>query len=257
MTLPLPAAAAESRPRSLKIFVIGTGRSGTHWLGHILQAHPDIHVTIEKPPLFTWATQMALDAGTKPALLPQLIAAYAREHEAVAPKHYADKSHPNIWHAEELAAAFPEAVFLGIRRNPYATIASMLKHPWVLDWHRRWREFPVPNRFLGITPANRADYAGMPPAAQCALRWQAHMTRLESLAAPLGSRLLVVDYEDLVLNPALPLARLNAFLRLPKAIPTPAVQAESLDRWRNELSPDVLRQIAAVTGIAAPASPLG
>ena len=35
--------------QSSKIFVIGSGRSGTHWVGYILEAHPDIHVTIEKP----------------------------------------------------------------------------------------------------------------------------------------------------------------------------------------------------------------
>jgi hypothetical protein len=249
---PLQPAIGSGGHRGLKIFVIGTGRSGTHWLGHILQSHPDIHVTIEQPPIFTWSTEMALDARTKPSLLPQLIAAYAAEHEAAAPRHYADKSHPNIWHAEELAAAFPEAVFLGIRRNPYATIASMLRHPWVLAWQDRWQEFPVPNRFLGITPENHAAYAALPQAARCALRWQAHMERLERLQAALGGRLLVVDYEDLVRNPELPITRLNAFLRLATPIATPTVKAQSLDRWRDELAPAILRQIAAVTGIAIP-----
>ena len=36
-----------SRP----IFVIGTGRSGTHWIGYILAAHPDIRATIEVSPI--------------------------------------------------------------------------------------------------------------------------------------------------------------------------------------------------------------
>lgn len=231
-----------------KIFVIGTGRSGTHWLGHILEGHPDIHVTIERPPIFTWATEMALDPARKPALLPELIRAYRAEHEAVAPKHYADKSHPNIWHAEDLAAALPDAVFLGIRRNPLATVASMLKHAGVLQWQERWREFPVPNRFLGITAENRDAYGKMPTAARCALRWRSHWERLETLRDALGARLLVLDYEDLIRDAAAQLARLGGFLGLATPIPTPEVRTESLDRWRDELPPDVLRQIADVTG---------
>jgi hypothetical protein len=148
---------------SKKIFVIGTGRSGTHWLGQILQAHPDIHVTVEAPPIFAWSTAMALDPRQSPVLLPQLIRQYEIEHAAVAPRHYADKSHPNIWHAEDLAARLPDAVFLGIQRNPFATVASMLEHAGVLAWHERWREFPVPNRFLGITLENAAAGRQMRP----------------------------------------------------------------------------------------------
>lgn len=235
--------------RSLKIFVIGTGRSGTHWLGHILESHPAIHVTIERPPIFSWATKMALDARRKRSLLPRLIRAYQLEHAAVAPKHYADKSHPNIWHAEDLAAALPESVFLGIRRSPYATVASMLKHPGVLQWHARWREFPVPNRFLGITQDMTHTYGDMPLAAKCAVRWRAHAERLEDLRVPLGRRLLVVHYEDLIRRPDDQCARLSDFLRLATPIPRPAIREESLDRWRTELSAEDQRLIADVTGI--------
>lgn len=144
----------------------------------------------------------------------ELIRAFQVEHKAVAPKHYADKSHPNIWHAEDLAAAPPDAIFLGIRRNPYATVASMLKHRGVFKWHARWRRFPVPNRFLGITPENRRNYANMPLPARCVLRWRSHIERLGSLRGPLGNRLLVVDYEDLIRHAETELAKMNGFLGL-------------------------------------------
>jgi len=226
---------------SSKIFVIGSGRSGTHWVGYILEAHPDIHVTIEKPPIFEWVTTMAL---------PKLIERYRIEHQSVSPKHYADKSHPNIWIAEELAAAFPEALFVGIQRNPYATVASMLKHEGVLAWHKRWKEFPVPNRFLGITYENRAAYESMPLAAQCALRWKVHRERLQNLRQTMDSRLLVLNYEDVIRESEAQLAALDAFLSLPSALPKPAVKSESLDRWKTELSEEIKQQIAGVTGLS-------
>lgn len=232
-----------------KIFVIGSGRSGTHWVGYILEGHPGIHVTIEKPPIFKWVTEIALDPGRKELLLPKLLKRYEVEHQAVRPRHYADKSHPNIWIAEELAAAFPEARFVGIQRNPYATVASMLKHPGVLAWHERWKEFPVPNPFLGITRENHATYEAMPLAAKCALRWKAHRERLLQLRDTLGPRLLVLQYEDVILDPEAQLAALDGFLSLPTPIPKPKVKSESLDRWKTELANDVKEQIAQVTGV--------
>ena len=47
----------------MQIFVLGTGRSGTHWLGYILDAHPDIHVAIEERTKFRLATRAALRPG--------------------------------------------------------------------------------------------------------------------------------------------------------------------------------------------------
>jgi hypothetical protein len=232
-----------------KIFIVGTGRSGTHWLGHILQAHPLIHVTVEAPPIFAWATEMAVDPRRKPLVMPLLVQRYEQEHLAVSPRHYADKSHPNIWHAEDLAERLPDAVFVGIQRNPFATVASMLKHPGVLGWHDRWREFPVPNRFLGITAENAGEYDALPQAARCALRWKSHAERMAKLQTSLGGRLLVIGYEDLILRPDAEVARLTAFLGMATPIPVPAIKAESLDRWRRELSVEVQRQIATIAGV--------
>ena len=241
--------AGRKAAASSKIFVLGSGRSGTHWVGYILEGHRDIHVTIEKPPIFKWVTEIALDFGKKAELLPKLLDRYEAEHRAVRPKHYADKSHPNIWIAEELSAAFADARFIGIQRNPYGTVASMLKHPGVLAWHERWKEFPVPNPFLGITRENQAGYETMPLAAKCALRWTAHRERMNALRKSLGSRLLVLQYEDVIRNAEVELRTLNEFLALPSPIPRPKVKAESLDRWKTELTDDVKAQIASVTGV--------
>src|SRR5262245_13442039 len=110
------------------VFVVGTGRSGTHWLAYILQRHPEIRMTIEKEPMFGWSTRIALNPELSDRLLWKLILFYRIQFWISAPRHYLDKSHPNIWIAEDLARAFPDALFLGILRDPYGTVASMLRH---------------------------------------------------------------------------------------------------------------------------------
>src|SRR3546814_17425313 len=51
--------ALQPRPRSLKIFVLGTGRSGPHWLGDLMAAHPSIAAKVEKPPHLHWLFEPA------------------------------------------------------------------------------------------------------------------------------------------------------------------------------------------------------
>ena len=227
-----------------KIFVVGTGRSGTHWLGYIIGAHPDVVATVERPPIFPWVTQMALRPDTVTELYPRLVRRYRHEHGAVLPKHYLDKSHPNIWLAELLAESLPEALFVGIKRDVFGTVNSMLQHQGVLSWIHRWREFPLPSRFLGVGPDAAEAYDALALEAKCAVRWKAHVLQLEHLESALGNRLLVLEYESLQTEIAAELARISAFLGLTTPIPLPHIKTRSLDKWQHELSHEQKRNIA-------------
>src|SRR3546814_11024784 len=101
--------ALQPRPRSLKIFVLGTGRSGTHWLGDIMAAHPSIAATVEKPPAFIWVVELAMQPGTMDPLFPRLVQRYRYEHAALAPRHFLAKSHPSLSIPDPPAEAFHEA----------------------------------------------------------------------------------------------------------------------------------------------------
>ena len=236
--------------RPAPIFILGSGRSGTHWLGHILRSHPAVTVTIEERPMFGWSTAMALDSRTREVLFPKLAREYRIRIDSSA-GHYADKSHPNIWIAEMLAGEFPDALFVGIERGPFATVASMLRHGGVLSWHRRWREFPVPNTFLGITEADASGYDDLGKATQCAMRWVTHRDRMRTLRERLGSRLMVLSYEAIHSDPKREATRLQRFLGLAEPFPVPEVRTGSLDKWREELSGEEIEQIAAVVGSIA------
>ena len=83
------------------VFVIGTGRSGTHWLGHSLIGHPEVRATIEVEPMFGLSVRMALDAAREAELFDRLVAAYESQLSQCHTRIYLDKSHPNIWIAEK------------------------------------------------------------------------------------------------------------------------------------------------------------
>jgi Sulfotransferase family len=230
-----------------KIFVIGSGRSGTHLVGNILDSHPDIAATIEEPEIFEAVTTMALDPRREADLFPRLVDLYVEAHARVPDKHYADKSHPNIWLAEDLAASFDEAVFVGIQRNPHATVASMLRHDGVTVWHERWRDFPVPNRFLGIDEALAAEYEALPLETKFAIRWRAHADQMARLREILGPRIMYLDYDRLLQDERV-IGDLQEFLELDRPFPPFEMKMDSLDKWRSQLSDDQVAAVSAAAG---------
>lgn len=221
---------------SKKIFIIGTGRSGTHWLSQILDSHANFFVSTERWPYFPWAVRMALDNREGRKLFPRILIAYRIGHTLVAPRNFVDKSHPNIWLAEDLAANLPDALFLGIQRGVFATVSSMLKHSGVRKWCEDWEEYPVPNRFLGITEDNRSVYEKLSLAGKCAVRWKVHERRLSRLQEVLGPRCMIMEYEYLAKEPAGALEKLVEFLGVQSFFPMPQIKEESLEKWRGFLS---------------------
>ena len=230
------------------VFVIGTGRSGTHWLGYTLRNHPEIRATIEGRPMFKLSTRMALNPTLEEKLFGRLLVAYKWQIFRSSPRLYLSKSHPNIWLVEKLKDAFPQSLYLGIERNPYATVASMIKHKKVSEWHLRWREFPIPNRFLGITSELKDTYESIPFASKCAMRWLAHHKRMIELKDILGDDLFIIYYEIFAQDTEKTIKQLQKFLGLNSPIPIPNVKTESLNKWKDQLSKEEIIQIQDVVG---------
>lgn len=219
-----------------KIFVVGSGRSATRWVGYILQAFPETHVTVERPPIFPWVVEMAQQPASEKHLFPQLVARYREEHRGVLPKHYVDKSHPNLWLAERLAAEFPEARFVAIWRSLEGMVASMLKHEGVRYWVESWDRHGGANRFLGVTDDLIPAYRHMTIAARCAVRVIAHAAEIKRLAGVLGERMHVVAYDRLHREPNAEIRRLADFLDLPVPLSVPRPDVGARWKWRMQLS---------------------
>lgn len=198
--------------------------------------------------MFRWATRIAVNSQEHRRLFPRLVLAYKVQAAWSAPRRYADKSHPNLWLAEALSIAFPRSVFLGVERDPFATVASMIRHKGVRSWHSSWQNLPIPNRFLGITEETAKSYDSLSLATQCALRCKAHHDELQRLKSALRDRMKVISYEVLTTKLDAELQNIEMFLGLEQRLVSPPVQSESMDRWLSDLSNDEISDIKAVVG---------
>lgn len=231
------------------IFVIGQGRSGTHWIAECLSGHPEIYATIEQKPVFQWVTKMAIDHRLESRLYGRLTLVYKWKLLRAAPRSYLDKSHPNLWLVEKLQATFPKAKFVGIERNPYAQIASSIRNgAETRPMHLRWREYPVPNRYYGIAPEMVDSYEAFSTARKCAIRWVAHHKRMREVRERLGDSLYFVGYEEFADDPSRVVEELQHFLGLTRPLQQPEVRRDALDKWRAELSAQDIVDIEAVVG---------
>ena len=189
---------------------------------------------------------MALEPFSRPLLFPVLVNHYSRQRTRLAPSHYVDKSHPVLWFAEALATVFPTALFVGVQRNPYDTVASMIAHQGVLEWQRHWRKFSVPNEFLGISHHIAETYDEMSTAQKCAIRWVAQTKRLADLSSVLGERMCVIHYEDLVLDPPRQIARVSQCLGFPLPLKLPRIHSDSVEQWRRQLTDAMYQEIKEI-----------
>jgi hypothetical protein len=237
------ASCTNAPPSRRRIFVMGTGRSGTCWLGDLLGTHPSIQSFVEPRPVFDLVTAIAIDPRRKGSLLESVLGEYDRLFDLAQPLHFADKTHPVLWLAEEIAARFDDSRFIAMLRDVEPTVASMLQHRGVRRWCEQWVRYPVPNRFLGITPANLEWYKRASILERCVARWWAHHKEVLRLASILGSRLLVIRYESLVMDTRLNLAKVAEFLGLEEAFPEATAKDESLFKWKDYLTENDIASI--------------
>lgn len=227
------------------IFVLGTGRSGTCWMGEILGQHAEIESFIEPKTLFDKSNQAAIYANEREKHLPSVysnIDNLAEQAKGIP----AYKVHTMLWFAEQLAERYPKAKFIGMQRSPHACVASMLRHPGVRAWCQHWKRYPLPNEFLGVTINNAKEYGGYTLAQRCARRWVTHRDRMTLAKTNLSNRLLIVDYEQLVKEPGGDLQRIRQFLDLRQSFPSIEANPASLRKWQKHLSKEQIAEIDRV-----------
>jgi hypothetical protein len=227
------------------VFIIGTGRSGTHFLTAIINQSPDlddIYNGKESPLIFERCSVRNFNGlgwgKTEKRYYDHCIS-------KVKPRRFVDQCHANIWSVEQILEFYPTAKFLYIERQLKGVVYSMLNHSGVRTWanyiHRNIKE----NKFLGITPANRYIYFNeLDDAGKAVFRWLSHKERGDSLLATYPESILRIQYENLVENFGVELVKIFNFLDLDiKNIKNwPEVRAESLSK-SNKLSSDELDNI--------------
>jgi hypothetical protein len=189
------------------IFVVGTGRSGTHFTARLLNGFARAYDPLdgkENPQILKDVARAAIHHH----LPSYATAAYYRRYLENAPVVFLDQHHPNLFFMGHWAAMFDGIVFLYPHRPTYQVVASMLRHDGVMRWYeyaRKWpqrtfRRLPYPNRFLGVD--SFVDLDALPAHLLCAHRVMAHERVYQQQVGPLRGALRSVDYEAMVADPA-------------------------------------------------------
>lgn len=229
------------------IFIVGTGRSGTHFLTSCLLQHPEITDLAggeEHPLVFDTATRLATGRG-RPFDSMSLVFRYRYLLMRSRGLVFLDQSHPNLWNFDLLSKSFPGALWVGLVRDPRAVVASMLSHKGVRRRSEQWKSYSLPNPFLGISEENLDEYRAASLAQRCAWRWSSHIERTLELAR--AGLLVPVGYERLVESTEMTCGAVwrQAGLQAVEGIEYGA-NRESIDKWKTSLNSTEIHEVEAI-----------
>lgn len=188
------------------IFIIGTGRSGTHFLTRVLNGFSNIYDPLDGKENTQILRDVAQSAILHRPINSTVVEKY-KEFSTMNSKIYLDQHHPNIFFVEEILKLIPDAVFLYPDRPVYQIVSSMLQHNGIMSWYSyatSWKRMffnrvPFPNRFLGLDSIKQIN--GLPPHLLCAHRAIAHKKVFLALADRWPGKVRAVNYESLVDSP--------------------------------------------------------
>jgi hypothetical protein len=250
------------------VTIAGVARSGTSWLGEILNSSPDVAYRFQ--PLFSYAFKDRVDINSTreeyEAFLRELYASkdpfllqIDKRKSGVLPT-FSKNDSPRVlvmktarYHYLHIRFLnyFPNLKLLAIVRNPCAVIASWMSNP---------KEFPV-----GSDPWS--EWRSGACKNQCKeenffgfYKWRESTNIFIDLQAMFPDRVRVVRYEDLVENPVTISEALFQFVGLPFGDQTKRFLDESRNRhsdspyavykknnvkdnWRGKLDPRIVKDI--------------
>lgn len=232
------------------IFVVGTGRSGTHFTCRCLREFSrldDFQGGREHAPtLYSIA-----HAAMKHERLPTTVRPHYRKRRLQAllkRQVLVDQHHPNLFFVTEWLRRTPGAVFLYPERPAVQIVASMLTHEGVGGWYEKLRTgklmVPYPNRFFGLN--SLAQLQTEPLHRICWHRVRAHKEAALRARARHGDRVRFVDYQALVRDRVAALSAVFSPEEMARfghhQLATPSTDY-SLEKYRDVLDADQIAEI--------------
>lgn len=230
------------------IFVVGTGRSGTHFLARTLVSHPDINDLTggeENPYVFNNVVDLAQNDEFKPEQFNALMKKYHFLKNDAKPARLLDQSHPNLWHVEKILNVFPQAKFVAIVRDPASVAFSTLNHAGVRGWLNNWERIQQARKFFGIANINKKSYQKFSIVEKSTYRWCSHVNEINRLSKKHPKNFKYVPYEELCRVPKTILAELSIFLKINNKFVEPVIKTKSLAK-KDNLTNNQLTEIKEV-----------
>jgi len=242
------------RPIERPVFILGSPRSGTTYLGSLLATMPGATYFYE-PPVMKYYARLVYEDRVEFANIRRFYRWGFRSLLLAAPgsgPRVIEKNPNHTWIAETLLTVFPDAKFVMIVRDGRDTALSLSEKPWHrLDSQNSGKREPGgyaygPQPHFYIEPDRRAEFAATSDLHRCAWIWRQHTEEVERLCKvlPADSR-LEVRYEALLERPEEVLPEILSFLGDGSSAAKQAVLAasasghrNSIGRWRSRLSRD-------------------
>ncbi len=232
------------------IFVSGTGRSGTHLIGRSLSNHPEIEDRIEVPNTFNLITSIAINQDIRNIIYIRYLKQKLKKELTKIIKESSkpiilEKSHPSLWIFEFIIKNFEEAFFIGVWRDVFPTVSSMLQHDGVLSWYNRLPQNKQ-NRFLGITNNNKNKFNKYSIEEKCALRWQSHYKELMRLNKKYPEKLYLIKYEDFLNSSESYLQNISEYLNISNQFLLEPFNMHSQNKWKKSLTVGQINKIEKI-----------
>lgn len=232
------------------VFVVGSPRSGTTFLAGAIGSVPGFVDLGEVAPVKAAVPELASLPPAEAARRLHRTLAIARRAGLVGSMRGVEQT-PELAHlVDVLPLAFPRSSIVHIVRDGRDVVCSLLEKPWL----RRERQsaddagvsYGSYARFW-VEPERRAEFETASDARRAAWVWRSYVTAAHSASAAAFE----LRYERLAEDPAGVARELAAALEAPEqplADALERVHAESIGRWRRDLTHEQLAEVLDEAG---------
>jgi hypothetical protein len=232
------------------VFIVGSPRSGTTFLGRALGSLPGFVDLGEVAALKASVPELSASAPGEAAPRLRRLLALARRLGLAGGLRAVEHTPENAFVAEALALAFPEARFVHPIRDGRDVVASLLERGWLSEGRGGGDDAGLPYgagvRFW-VEPERRDEFAHAGDARRAAWAWRRYLEAARSVP----ERTLELRYEELVARPSAAAARLGPFLGVEEEALAAALSeatVSAVGRYRRDLSPAQLAEAEAECG---------
>ena len=251
----------------IKVGIFGVPRSGTSWLGHVFNSHPDVAFKFQ--PLFSYGHKGGLTSSSSAeeiytffeeifesqdaftTMTSETQRNYPTFKKTAVPTHIGFKETRYLHIIENILTQCGDVKILGLVRNPLSVIASWVAAPkeFQRDWriHSEWRMAPSKNQnkaeeFYGFDKWKETSELFL--RLKCQFSQQFHLvTYKELISAPLNTTEKLYDFCGLEVC-----SQVEKFLTESRSRHEPDPYSvfranASDDGWRDKLQDEIAKQI--------------
>jgi hypothetical protein len=178
------------------IAIVGSGRTGTHWLASSMQSSGFALIGEDHP-----GFQLSIRAALGIVDPNDLVSEYRRDIIRQTERHIVFKWHPSLWCIGELISGIDELTFIAMVRNLDDTAKSMSAHAGTRRWleeHQRYESNPRADAFLGRI--DRPEFDKSSVQVRCMMRARSHAMEVQRVTDEHPGRILWFDYDAAVMD---------------------------------------------------------